>query len=409
MIPIKKFGVFVLLCSHMDSSSLSNTLFPFLNFFFFFSSLLSFFFSLSCFPSLFCFLFFFVRFPQYIETSTTTTTYIYICAPHIEYTPDAYRRCGFLTDFHGSAGTAVVTRLSATTWQEEKGKEAVVEEKENQQQQQQPQQHSCNKEMEMAYLWTDSRYWNEAILQLDASCWTLLKQGLPSTPSIVNWLTQTAIMHYKATCQPLKVGIDPFVHPASFAKDLTTAWTEAQRNELLLDRHDDDENDDSTKRMTTTSPVIGELVTLENNLVDAIWTGRPALPLSPFWVHPLDYAGTSLDDKVAKVREAMACGGVTAAVANGFNAQSTNNNKAPVTLAVFCILDDVAYLLNLRAKGDIDTCVQTNCVNLCVCVCLEEFEMTGLVLPVQRIVVHYFSDPELYSLFEWSLFDLVVC
>ena len=216
----------------------------------------------------------------------------------------------------------MVTRLSATTWQEGKGKEAVVEEKENQQQQQQPQQHSCNKEMEMAYL----------------------------------------------TCQPLKVGIDPFVHPASFAKDLTTAWTEAQRDELLLDRNDDDENDDSTKRMTTTSPVIGELVTLENNLVDAIWTGRPALPLSPFWVHPLDYAGTSLDDKVAKVREAMACGGVTAAVANGFNAQSTNNNKAPITLAVFCILDDVAYLLNLRAKGDIDTCVQTNCVNLCVCV-----------------------------------------
>ena len=306
----------------------------------------------------------------------------------IEYTPDAYRRRGFLTDFHGSAGTAVVTRLPATTWQEEeKGKEAVVEEEQEQQCS------SCSSNnKEMAYLWTDSRYWNEATLQLDASCWTLFKQGLPSTPSIVKWLTRTAILHYKATSQPLKVGIDPFVHPASFPKDLITAWTDAQRDELVVqDKHkdndekEDDDDVDSTKRTTTTSPVIGELVTLENNLVDAIWTDRPALPLSPFRVHPLDYAGTSLDDKVAQVREAMARGGVTAAAAaaNGSNAQLTSsNNKAPVTLAVFCTLDDVAYLLNLRAKGDIDTCVSEE-TNLCefVCVCRWcELEIIGLGL-----------------------------
>jgi hypothetical protein len=37
--------------------------------------------------------------------------------PHLsEYTPNAYMRRAFLTNFHGSAGTAVVTNSSALLW-----------------------------------------------------------------------------------------------------------------------------------------------------------------------------------------------------------------------------------------------------------------------------------------------------
>ena len=37
--------------------------------------------------------------------------------PHLsEYVPAAYMRRGFLTDFHGSAGTAVVTKDKAYLW-----------------------------------------------------------------------------------------------------------------------------------------------------------------------------------------------------------------------------------------------------------------------------------------------------
>lgn len=37
--------------------------------------------------------------------------------PHLsEYTPDAYKRRAFLTNFHGSAGTAVVTKSAALLW-----------------------------------------------------------------------------------------------------------------------------------------------------------------------------------------------------------------------------------------------------------------------------------------------------
>ena len=37
--------------------------------------------------------------------------------PHLsEYVPAAYMRRGFLTDFHGSAGTALVTKDKAYLW-----------------------------------------------------------------------------------------------------------------------------------------------------------------------------------------------------------------------------------------------------------------------------------------------------
>lgn len=192
----------------------------------------------------------------------------------------------FLSGFGGSAGTAVVYQ---------KGE---------------------------AFLWTDSRYWNEATLQLDAECWTLMKQGQPKVPTIQQKLAETAVEHFKEGGKPLRVGIDPFVHPASFAKDFSTAMEEAAKTEL--DATDDD------------IPAIAELDTSHPNLVDPIWSEKPPIPTSPFRVHPLEYAGVSVADKVAKIRKEM------------------ETKKA--TLAVFPSLDEVAYLLNMRAMGDVDTC-----------------------------------------------------
>jgi Xaa-Pro aminopeptidase len=201
----------------------------------------------------------------------------------------------FLTGFGGSAGTAVVTQSSAL-------------------------------------LWTDSRYWNEANLQLDSSLWTLMKQGEPNVPTIVKYLGEQAVKKYKEAAdnatngestedkKVIKVGIDPYVHAASFAKDFKEALTEAAKTEF------DDE-----------SLVIGELDTSNENLIDPIWgEGRPTIPYNPFRVHPLDYAGVSVAEKVQKVRKEMA--------------------EKKATMAVFGALDDVAYLFNVRCKGDVDTC-----------------------------------------------------
>ena len=170
-----------------------------------------------------------------------------------------------------------------------------------------------------AWLWTDSRYWNEAGLQLDAAIWGLQKAGLPSTPSIAKWLSEEAVKFYKEQGKTMKIGMDPFVHSASSAKELEETIAEAAKQEF------DDE------------PKIAELVTsLETNLIDEIWgTDRPAVPTSPFRVHPLEYAGCTVAEKVAKIRKEM------------------KDKKA--TMAVFPSLDDVAYLLNVRCTGDIES------------------------------------------------------
>lgn len=64
--------------------------------------------------------------------------------------PTDERRC-FISGFTGSAGTAVVTQ-------------------------------------HLALLWTDGRYHQQAEQQLDEN-WTLMKDGLPTTPTMSNWLS----------------------------------------------------------------------------------------------------------------------------------------------------------------------------------------------------------------------------
>ncbi|KAL9183192.1 hypothetical protein ACHAXT_004979 [Thalassiosira profunda] len=208
--------------------------------------------------------------------------------PHLsEYVPAAYMRRGYLTDFHGSAGTAVVTT-------------------------------------DKAYLWTDSRYFNEASLRLDAEHWELMKQGQPKVPTITKFLSDLATAHCKEHGKPLKVGLDAFVHSATAVRDMVEAFGEAAKEV-------EGTNGDGT-------PVVAEIDTLDGkpNLIDAIWEGRPALPKNPFRVQPMEYAGMTVTDKVAKIRSEM--------------------EEKKATLTVFSALDDVAYLFNVRCMGDVETC-----------------------------------------------------
>ena len=75
------------------------------------------------------------------------------------------------------------------------------------------------------------------------------------------------------------VGLDPFLHPPSFIKEL---------NETL---------DSATPSGTISFP--------PDNLVDKIWESQPSLPDSQFRVHPLDYAGADVATKLKAVRAKM--------------------------------------------------------------------------------------------------------
>lgn len=164
--------------------------------------------------------------------------------PHLsEYVPAAYMRRGYLTDFHGSAGTAVVTA-------------------------------------EKAYLWTDSRYFNEASLRLDSDHWELMKQGQPKVPTLTKFLADLASTHYSERSVPLRVGLDAYVHSASFAGDLTEAFEDAAKEVAP------GANGDGDAATTTTQTTIAVIDTLDGkpNMVDSVWEGRPAIPKNPFRV-----------------------------------------------------------------------------------------------------------------------------
>lgn len=193
--------------------------------------------------------------------------------PHLsEYVPAAYMRRGYLTDFHGSAGTALVTtaitETTTTTTVEGEDRRGGAGE---------------TADEGAAYLWTDSRYHNEASLRLDSHYWKLMKQGQPKVPSIPKFLADMALKHYQKRGRPLVVGLDAYVHSAAFAKELKEAFEEAAKDVVL--------KEDGLAANGSSPPVIGIIDTLDGrpNIVDSIWKDRPALPKNPFRVQVCVY------------------------------------------------------------------------------------------------------------------------
>ena len=76
----------------------------------------------------------------------------------------------------------------------------------------------------------------------------------------------------------------------------------------------------------------GELVTVADNPLDAVWADRPAPPRAPIRPHPVEYAGRASADKRAELARELEAKGLAA--------------------AVLTLPDSIAWLLNLRG-GDV--------------------------------------------------------
>lgn len=144
-----------------------------------------------------------------------------------------------------------------------------------------------------AHLFTDGRYHIQAAQQLDGH-WTLHKVGAPGVEDWPAWLVQVMPKH-------TRVGVDPALLSFVAARSLSSALAKAY------------------VRLHYT----------KENLVDAIWTSRPAPVLAPVYEHPLVYAGVAAHDKIALVR----------------------NWLAPKRGYVLSALDEIAWLLNLRGAS----------------------------------------------------------
>ncbi len=142
-------------------------------------------------------------------------------------------------------------------------------------------------------LWTDSRYFLQGPEQLAGSEIELMKQGVPGTLEIVPWFASE-----------LKAGDKVGVNPEMFSVNAYAAM----EKELSLNGI--------------------ELVSI--NLIDKVWTDRPALPKNPFFVFGEKHTGKSVTAKLNEVRAEM--------------------KKLYADVAVFSALDDIAWLFNIRGN-----------------------------------------------------------
>ena len=178
--------------------------------------------------------------------------------PHSgEYVPQHWEARQWLSGFTGSAGTVIVTLSEAA-------------------------------------LWTDSRYFIQATTQLSGTGIMLLKDGLPGTPSKIEWLS-------RKLPQNSTVGID--------------GWVNASNSVLRLRE---------------------QLKGYGINLIsvpdpfEKIWTNRPSIPSNHPFILPLEYTGKTCVEKISLIREYM--------------------EKQNADFLLLSALDEIAWTINMRGN-----------------------------------------------------------
>lgn len=146
-----------------------------------------------------------------------------------------------------------------------------------------------------AALWTDSRYFLSATKQLEDTEFRLMKLRMPGTPTIAQWIG-AELRAFGGN----SVGVDGMVN----ALDDTESLIADLRREG------------------------GITVRTNLDILNNIWTDRPAIPTNKVTVHPMTYAGETAKSKLARVRQAL--------------------RELHADGMLVSALDDVAWTLNLR-------------------------------------------------------------
>ncbi|MCL8006918.1 aminopeptidase P family protein [Gelidibacter japonicus] len=144
-----------------------------------------------------------------------------------------------------------------------------------------------------AGLWTDGRYFTQAPKELKGSGIDLFKDGIAGTPNYIDWIISK-------TPEGATIAVNGLATSHANWVDLNTKLTKHKRH-------------------------LKDLPLLNN-----VWTRRPVPNKNRVFEHPMAYAGQSVTDKIAAIREKMKAEGATAHVVSS--------------------LDDVAWTLNLRGS-----------------------------------------------------------
>jgi Xaa-Pro aminopeptidase len=152
-----------------------------------------------------------------------------------------------------------------------------------------------------AALFVDGRYTLQAAKQVDGKVWGVE----PADPPWDSWLAKHLVAGDR-------LGFDPWLHTSAAAERLAAACAKAG----------------------------AELVTVDSNPVDSVWTERPPPPLGPVSVHGTQYSGEAEPEKLNRIRAEIEKLGVDAlvlsdshAVAWTFNIRGADVSHTPLPLS----------------------------------------------------------------------------
>lgn len=174
-----------------------------------------------------------------------------------EYVCEHYRGRAYMSGFTGSAGTLLVG-------------------------------------LENAILWTDGRYFIQALEELKGSGIEMFKMRIPGWPSLLEWLKENA----KAG---ETIAFDGKVFSVGEYKDFKKLEKENKVN-----------------------------IKIDKDLLDEVWKDRPTLPKERAFLHEVKYCGKSAKEKLREVREEM--------------------KKLGANNYIIASLDDIAWLYNIRGN-----------------------------------------------------------
>jgi Xaa-Pro aminopeptidase len=155
---------------------------------------------------------------------------------------------------------------------------------------------------QVAALFVDGRYTLQAGKQVDRKVWGI--EPLADPPP-ENWLTKHLVPGDR-------LGFDPWLHTSAAAERLAAACAKAG----------------------------AELIAVDSNAVDSVWTERPPPPLGPVSVHGPQFAGEAEAEKLTRIRLEIAKLGADAlvlsdshAVAWTFNIRGADVSHTPLPLS----------------------------------------------------------------------------
>ncbi|KAG5621144.1 hypothetical protein H5410_006362 [Solanum commersonii] len=144
--------------------------------------------------------------------------------------------------------------------------------------------------MNEALLWTDGRYFLQAAQQLSEQ-WKLMRMG--EDPALDIWMAENLP-------KDAAIGVDPWCISVDTAQKWECAFAKKQQ----------------------------KLVPTARNLVDEVWKNQPPAETNPLIVHPLEFAGRSVADKLKDLRAKLV--------------------QEKARAMIITALDEVAWLYNVR-------------------------------------------------------------